>query len=250
MDIPEEGIAELHVSQARLEIALENARAARTAMKTELDAAALTSSASTRQLSKLSVTKWKQRVQVVVDNIVIADTRNALSLKVSNEAPLLFVPLADVNMDYLVDLEEADPTEPMSKSYYSVQVRLIPASHTSLAHLDFPKIPGRRFPNAVFFYRNPFPEVTAIANHLNFSGMAAEDLASYVETVERKKHRADDIVNQRRSSLALMDADISSLDVRLKSLRDKQAHFLADAKGVRLSKLPRNSRVRFGQTRT
>jgi uncharacterized protein (DUF427 family) len=91
------------------------------------------------------------RVVVSVAGRVLADTRDALTLREASYPPVQYIPLADVDMSLL------EPTDNASycpykgdASYYSVPTG------------------GERSVNAVWTYRAPFAAVAQIEGHVAF----------------------------------------------------------------------------------
>lgn len=92
-----------------------------------------------------------QRIVISIEGCVIADTRNALTLREASIPPVQYIPREDVDMTML---ERTDHTTycPFKGdcSYYS-----IPAG-------------GERSANSVWTYETPYAAVTEIKDHLAF----------------------------------------------------------------------------------
>jgi uncharacterized protein (DUF427 family) len=91
------------------------------------------------------------RVRVSVAGRVVADTREALTLREADYAPVHYIPLGDVERSLL------EPTDHTSYcpfkgdcSYYSIPLG------------------GERAVNAVWEYKSPYPAVAEIAGHVAF----------------------------------------------------------------------------------
>jgi uncharacterized protein (DUF427 family) len=92
-----------------------------------------------------------ERVVIRVNGRVIADSREALSLKEATYPAVLYVPRGDVDMSQLARTDHATYCPFKGDcSYYS-----IPAG-------------GERAVNAVWTYETPYPSVAAIKEHLAF----------------------------------------------------------------------------------
>jgi uncharacterized protein (DUF427 family) len=99
----------------------------------------------------ITVAKTPGRVVVRVGGQVVADSRNALTLKEASYPPVQYIPRADVDMALLSRTDHATHCPYKGDaSYFS-----IPAG-------------GARAINAVWSYERPFPAVAAIAGHLAF----------------------------------------------------------------------------------
>ena len=82
---------------------------------------------------------------------MVADTREALTLREASYAPVQYIPLADVDRSLLEPTDHATYCPFKGDcSYYS-----IPAG-------------GERAVNAVWEYRSPYPAVAEIAGHVAF----------------------------------------------------------------------------------
>jgi uncharacterized protein (DUF427 family) len=102
------------------------------------------------------------RVVVSIDGVVIADTREALTLREASYPPVQYIPRKDVDMSLLVRTGHATYCPYKGDcAYYS-----IPAG-------------GERSVNAVWAYEAPYPAVAAIKDHLAF-------YPSRVEAIEER----------------------------------------------------------------
>jgi uncharacterized protein (DUF427 family) len=99
----------------------------------------------------ITITPTGRRVVVTVAGHVLADTRNALTLKEASYPAVQYIPRSDVDMSLLArsDHRTYCPYKGDS-SYYS-----IPAG-------------GERAHNAVWTYENAHPAVAAIKDHIAF----------------------------------------------------------------------------------
>jgi len=99
----------------------------------------------------ISVERNPGRVVVTVAGRVIADTRNALTLREARYAPVQYIPLRDVDMTLLAPTDHATYCPYKGDaSYFS-----IPAG-------------GERATNAVWSYEAPYEAVAVIKDHLAF----------------------------------------------------------------------------------
>ena len=99
----------------------------------------------------ISIERNLARVVVSVAGSVVADTRNALTLREADYSPVQYIPREDV------DLSQLKPTDHVTYcpykgdcSYYS-----IPAG-------------GKKSVNAVWTYEDPYPAVAQIKGHVAF----------------------------------------------------------------------------------
>jgi len=99
----------------------------------------------------IAIERNPARVVVSVAGRVIADTRNALTLREATYDPVQYVPVADVDMSLLQASEHISYCPYKGDcSYYSVPVG------------------GARSVNAVWRYASPYAAVAAIKDHLAF----------------------------------------------------------------------------------
>ncbi len=92
-----------------------------------------------------------QRVRVIFNGRVVADTRRALSLREAAYPPVQYIPRADIDMSVFQRSTHA------SRCPYKGE-----ASYYSLG------VDGRRSENAAWSYEAPYPAVAAIQDHLAF----------------------------------------------------------------------------------
>lgn len=91
------------------------------------------------------------RVRVMLDGVVIADTRDALTLRESKYGPVQYIPRQDVRMDLLVrSTHETHCAYKGDASYYSIPMG------------------GERATDAVWSYENPYDAVALIKGRLAF----------------------------------------------------------------------------------
>jgi uncharacterized protein (DUF427 family) len=99
----------------------------------------------------ITIERSPARIVVSIGGKVLADTQNALTLQEANYRRVQYIPLADVDRTLL---EESDHTSycPFKgdASYYS-----IPAG-------------GERSVDAIWTYRDPYPAVAEIKDHVAF----------------------------------------------------------------------------------
>lgn len=91
------------------------------------------------------------RVRVTLDAVTLADTRRALTLREANYPPVHYIPREDAAMARFE--KSAHATHCPYKgdaSYLSINAA------------------GRRLPDAIWSYEQPYPAVAAIAGHLAF----------------------------------------------------------------------------------
>jgi len=108
----------------------------------------------------ISIERNPARIVVSVAGRVIADTRNALTLRESDYPPVEYIPREDV------DLAELKPTDHATYcpykgdcSYYSIRAG------------------GNKSINAVWTYENPYPAVAQIKGYFAFYPDRVDDIA-------------------------------------------------------------------------
>ena len=106
--------------------------------------------ASSRE-SPITIQPNPNRVRVLFNGRVVADTTRALTLKEGSYAPVQYVPREDADMSLL---------ERTTHSSY--------CPHKSNAAYYTIRADGRSAENAVWTYEDPFPGVAAIKGHLAF----------------------------------------------------------------------------------
>ena len=100
------------------------------------------------------------RVVVSVAGRLIADTRNALTLRESDYSPVQYIPREDVDFSQLERTDHATYCPYKGDcSYYS-----IPAG-------------GKKSVNAVWSYEDPFPAVAQIGSHVAFYPDRVDEIA-------------------------------------------------------------------------
>jgi uncharacterized protein (DUF427 family) len=99
----------------------------------------------------ITIVPHRGRVVVSVSGQVIADTRNALTLREASYPPVQYIPLADVETSLLERTDNASYCPYKGDaSYYSVPLG------------------GERSVNAVWTYEAPFAAVAEIEDHVAF----------------------------------------------------------------------------------
>jgi uncharacterized protein (DUF427 family) len=113
----------------------------------------------------ISIQRNPARVVVSVAGRVVADTRNALTLREAAYPPVQYVPIGNVDFSQLERTDHA--TYCVYKgdcNYYSV-----PAG-------------GEKAVNAVWSYENPFPAVVQIRGHVAFYPERVDEIADQLPT--------------------------------------------------------------------
>ena len=110
----------------------------------------------------ISIQRNPARVVVSVAGRVIADTRNALTLRESDYSPVQYISREDVDVSQLERTDHATycPYKGDS-SYYS-----IPAG-------------GKKSVNAVWTYEDPYPAVAEIKGHVAFYPDRVDEIAEH-----------------------------------------------------------------------
>ncbi len=99
----------------------------------------------------ITIEKNPERVVVTVGGRVIADTRDAWTLREATYPPVQYVPRKDVDMTLLERSDHATYCPFKGDcAYYSIPIG------------------GERSKNAVWTYESPYPAVEAIRDHLAF----------------------------------------------------------------------------------
>ena len=99
----------------------------------------------------ISITANPSRVVVTLSGKVIADSRNALTLREASYPPVQYIPIADVDPALIARTDHSTHCPYKGDaSYYS-----IPAG-------------GNRSKNAIWVYETPHPAVAAIKDHVAF----------------------------------------------------------------------------------
>jgi uncharacterized protein (DUF427 family) len=113
----------------------------------------------------ISIQRNPARVVVSVAGRVIADTRNALTLREADYSPVQYIPREDVDLSQLERTDHATycPYKGDS-SYYSV-----PAG-------------GKKSVNAVWSYEDPYPAVAQIKEYVAFYPDRVDEIAEQLPT--------------------------------------------------------------------
>ena len=99
----------------------------------------------------ITIERNPNRIVVSVGGRIIADTRDALTLREAAYPPVQYVPRKDVDMTLLERTDHA--------TYCPYK--------GDCAYFSIP-LGGERSVNAVWTYEDPYPAVSSIANHLAF----------------------------------------------------------------------------------
>ena len=99
----------------------------------------------------IKIVRNPNRIKVVVDGKVIADTEQALTLYEANYPPIQYIPRKDVNIALL--------QRSTDKTYCPYK------GHCSYYHIP---IGGKKAENAVWSYENPHPAVEKIKEYIAF----------------------------------------------------------------------------------
>jgi uncharacterized protein (DUF427 family) len=99
----------------------------------------------------ITITRNSKRVRVTFAGRVIADTKNALTLKEASYKPALYIPRADTEMTLLAATDHRTHCSYKGDaSYFTISVD------------------GRSAENAVWSYEQPYPAMAEIKEHLAF----------------------------------------------------------------------------------
>ena len=113
----------------------------------------------------ISIERNSARVVVSVAGHVVADTRNALTLREAAYQPVQYIPREDVDFSQLERTDYATYCPYKGDcNYYS-----IPAG-------------GKKAVNAVWSYENPFPAVAQIRGHVAFYPDRVDEIAEQLPT--------------------------------------------------------------------
>ena len=123
----------------------------------------------------ISIQRNPARVVVSVAGRVIAETRNALTLRESDYSPVQYIPREDVDLSQLKRTDHATYCPYKGDcNYYSV-----PAG-------------GKKSVNAVWTYEDPYPAVAQIREHVAFYPDRVDEIAEQLPTTrESSKSRRD-----------------------------------------------------------
>ena len=113
----------------------------------------------------ISIQRNPARIVVSVAGRVVADTRNALTLREAAYSPVQYIPVEDVDFSQLKRTDQATYCPYKGDcTYYSV-----PAG-------------GKKSVNAVWSYEDPFPSVAQIKGHLAFYPDRVDEIAEQLPT--------------------------------------------------------------------
>jgi uncharacterized protein (DUF427 family) len=113
----------------------------------------------------ISIQRNPARVVVSVAGHVVADTRNALTLREADYSPVQYIPREDVDFSQLERTDHATYCPFKGEcSYYS-----IPAG-------------GKKSVNAVWTYEDPYPAVAEIRGHVAFYPNKVDEIAEQLPT--------------------------------------------------------------------
>jgi len=113
----------------------------------------------------ISIQRNPARIVVSVAGRVVADTRNALTLREAAYSPVQYIPVEDVDFSQLKRTDQATYCPYKGDcTYYSV-----PAG-------------GKKSVNAVWSYEDPFPSVAQIKGHLAFYPDRVNEIAEQLPT--------------------------------------------------------------------
>ncbi len=111
----------------------------------------------------ISIERNPVRVVVSVGGRVIADTRNALTLREASYPPVQYIPIEDVDSSQLKRTDHATYCPYKGDcNYYSVLAG------------------GQKSVNAVWSYENPFPAVTQIKGHVAFYPERVDEITELI----------------------------------------------------------------------
>ena len=113
----------------------------------------------------ISIQRNPARVVVSVAGRVVADTRNALTLREATYPPVQYIPLEDVDFSQLKRTDHATYCPYKGEcSYYSVLAG------------------GEKSVNAVWTYEDPYPAVAQIKGHVAFYPDRVDEIAEQLPT--------------------------------------------------------------------
>jgi uncharacterized protein (DUF427 family) len=119
----------------------------------------------------ISIQRNPARVVVSVAGHVIADTRNALTLREADYPPVQYIPREDVDLSQLERTDHATYCPYKGDcSYYSV-----PAG-------------GTKSVNAVWTYENPYPAVAQIKGHVAFYPDRVDEIAEQLPSTRESSN--------------------------------------------------------------
>ncbi len=130
----------------------------------------------------ISIERNHARVVVSVAGRVVADTRNALTLREAEYPPVQYIPGEDVDFSQLERTDHATYCPYKGDcNYYSV-----PAG-------------GRKSVNAVWSYEDPFPAVSQIKGHVAFYSDRVDEIVEQLSTTRESSKSSRS--NQRMGKL-------------------------------------------------
>ena len=113
----------------------------------------------------ISIQRNPTRVVVFVAGRVIADTRNALTLREADYLPVQYIPREDVDLSHLKRTNYATYCPYKGDcNYYSVPIG------------------GKKSVNAVWTYEDPYPAVAQIKDHVAFYPDRVDEIAEQLAT--------------------------------------------------------------------
>ena len=113
----------------------------------------------------ISIEPNSARIVVSVAGQVIADTRNAVTLREADYPPVQYIPREDVDLSQLKPTDHATYCPYKGDcNYYSVPVG------------------GKKSVDAVWTYENPYPAVAQIKEHLAFYPDRVDEIAEQLPT--------------------------------------------------------------------
>ena len=113
----------------------------------------------------ISIQPNPARIVVSVAGRVIADTRNALTLREADYPPVQYIPREDVDLSQLKQTDHATYCPYKGDcNYYSVRAG------------------GEKSINAVWTYENPYPAVAQIKGHVAFYPERVDEIAEQLPT--------------------------------------------------------------------
>jgi uncharacterized protein (DUF427 family) len=113
----------------------------------------------------ISIERNPARIVVSVARRVIADTRNALTLREADYPPVQYIPREDVDLSQLKRTDHATYCPYKGDCNYNS----IPAG-------------GKKSVNAVWTYENPYPAVAQIKGHVAFYPDRVDEIAEQLPT--------------------------------------------------------------------
>ena len=122
----------------------------------------------------ISIGRNPARIVVSVAGRVIADTRNAVTLREADYPPVQYIPREDVDLSQLKRTDHTTYCPYKGDcNYYSVPVG------------------GRKSANAVWTYENPYPAVSRIKGHVAFYPDRVDEIAEQLPTTGESSKSSD-----------------------------------------------------------